>query len=144
VIRRATRADAAAIARLHLAAWQFAYADVLAPEELASVTLEDRLAAWQRVLDEGGLVWVAEIDGGLAGFAFVEGPELTALYVDPVAQGAGVGSALLAEAQAAGARELRVLEANGLAREFYAARGWRDDGEGAIYRGRPTRRYVRG
>ena len=63
--------------------------------------------------------------------------------MDPAAQGAGVGSALLAEAQAAGARELRVLEANGHAREFYEARGWRDDGEGGIYRGRPTRRYVR-
>ena len=142
MIRRATRADAAAIARLHLAAWQFAYADILASEELAAVTLEDRLTAWQRVLDEDGRVWVAEIGGSLVGFALVEGPELTALYVDPPAQGAGVGSALLAEAQAAGARELRVLDANGLAREFYAARGWRDDGEGAIYRGRPTRRYV--
>jgi ribosomal protein S18 acetylase RimI-like enzyme len=142
VIRRATREDAEAIAQVHLATWQFAYAELLAPEEIASVTLADRVAVWQGVLDEGGAVWVAQVDGRLAGLASIDGSQLTALYVDPIAQGAGVGTALLEEAQRAGACSLEVLASNGHARTFYAARGWRDAGEGKRYRGEPTRRYV--
>jgi ribosomal protein S18 acetylase RimI-like enzyme len=143
VIRRATRADAADIARVHVATWQFAYAEILAPEQIASVTIADRVAMWERVLAEEAPVWVAEVEGRVVGFASADGAWLTSLYVDPVAQGAGVGTALLAEAERAGASQLQVLAGNGHARAFYMARGWREAGEGDIYRGEPTRRYAK-
>jgi ribosomal protein S18 acetylase RimI-like enzyme len=143
VIRRATRADAADIARVHVATWQFAYAEILAPEEIGSVTVADRVAMWEGVLAEEAPVWVAEIEGRVVGFASADRARLTSLYVDPVAQGAGVGSELLAEAERAGASDLQVLAGNGHARAFYEARGWSDVGEGELYRGQPTRRYTR-
>jgi GNAT superfamily N-acetyltransferase len=143
VIRRATRADAAAIGRVHIATWQFAYAEILAPEEIASVSVADRVAMWERVLADDAPVWVAEVEGRVVGFASAADGWLTSLYVDPVAQGAGVGSALLAEAEQAGARRLQVLTGNGHARTFYEARGWREAGEGDMYRGSPTVRYER-
>jgi ribosomal protein S18 acetylase RimI-like enzyme len=143
VIRRATRADAAEIARVHVATWQFAYAEILAPEQIASVTVADRIAIWERVLAEDAPVWVAEVNGRIVGFASADGAWLTSLYVDPVAQGAGVGTALLDEAERAGASQLQVLAGNGHARAFYTGRGWREVGEGDIYRGEPTRRYAK-
>ena len=143
MIRRATRADAADIARVHVATWQFAYAEIIAPEQIASVTVADRVAMWERVLADDAPVWVAEVQGHVVGFASADGARLTSLYVDPVAQGAGVGSELLAEAERAGASDLQVLAGNEHARAFYAARGWRDVGEGDLYRGEPTRRYAK-
>jgi GNAT superfamily N-acetyltransferase len=143
VIRRATPDDAEAIARVHVATSQFAYADILPGEQIAAMTVADKVSEWQELLGEGGVVWVAEVEGAVAGFASLDGEHLTSLYVDPVAQGAGVGTTLLAEAQRAGARTLDVLADSGQARMFYAARGWTDAGEGDLYRGQPTRRYVR-
>jgi ribosomal protein S18 acetylase RimI-like enzyme len=142
VIRRATVADAAAIARVHVAASQFAYAEILPPEELAAMSVADKVSEWQELLGQGGTVWVAEVEGAVVGFTSVDGEHLTSLYVDPIAQGAGVGTALLAEAQRAGARTLDVLADSDQARTFYAARGWIDAGDGDLHRGLPTRRYV--
>jgi ribosomal protein S18 acetylase RimI-like enzyme len=142
VIRCATPDDAEAIARVHVATWQFAYAEILPAEQIAAANVADKIPQWQELLGKGGAVWVAEVEGAVVGFASLEREHLTSLYVDPVAQGAGVGTALLAEAQRAGARTLDVLADSGQARMFYAARGWTDAGEGDLYRGQPTRRYV--
>ena len=77
---------------------------------------------------------VFDQDGRVAGFALVQGNELRAIYVDPPAQGAGVGSALLDAAvealRANGHAEafLWTFEANGLARAFYERHGWEADG----------------
>ena len=142
MIRRATAKDAGAIARVHLATWQFAYAEILAPEDLGAPDPAERLALWTRILGRDDPVWVAEEGGRIVGFVALEGEHLTELYVDPVAQGAGVGTALLAQAVAAGASELDVLAGNGHAQAFYAARGWRDAGEGEPLRGLATRRFV--
>jgi GNAT superfamily N-acetyltransferase len=87
--------------------------------------------------------WVDEVDGRVVGYASVRERALTTLYVDPVAQGAGVGTRLLAEAEAAGAAELEVFEANGHGRRFYEDRGWRDAGPAGEWLDRPLRRYVR-
>jgi GNAT superfamily N-acetyltransferase len=143
VIRRATPDDAESIARVHVATSQFAYADVLPGEQLAGITVAGKTLEWRQLLEEGGVVWVAEVDRAVVGFASLDGEHLTSLYVDPIAQGAGVGTTLLAEAQRAGARTLDVLADSGHARMFYAARGWTDAGEGRLPRGLPTRRYVR-
>ena len=73
---------------------------------------------------ERPLAVVAQVGGREADDA-AAGEELV-LAVDPVAQGAGLGSALLA---AAGGRAAWVPERDGLARAFLAARGWRETGE---------------
>jgi GNAT superfamily N-acetyltransferase len=70
-------------------------------------------------------VLVAERDGAVVGFAEVLPGELNHLYVDPHAQGSGVGSALFARAtelEPAGF-ELWTFQRNANARAFYAARG---------------------
>jgi len=142
VIRAATPVDAGAIATVQVRAWQRAYADFL-PEAvmLDAVVARER---WQANLAEGvaerRATLVYELDGRIAGYASVGpsrgediGPgvgELMAVYVDPVAQGAGIGRALMDAAEAR-LREkgydeavLWVFAANGMARDFYARRGW--------------------
>jgi ribosomal protein S18 acetylase RimI-like enzyme len=144
VIRPATPDDAEAIARVEVRTFRYAYADIVDPEFLAGMDVDDRAADWREALGSGArAVWVAEAEGRVVGYASIRQTELRTLYVDPVAQGAGVGTRLLAEAQAAGAAELEVFEANGHGRHFYEARGWRDTGPGEETLGKPTRRYVR-
>jgi ribosomal protein S18 acetylase RimI-like enzyme len=128
VIRRATPADAPAIAAVQARAWRHAYADIVEPERMPDPT--ERELRWRERLAERAEVYVFDQDGQVAGFAALDRCELRAIYVDPPAQGAGVGTALLATAEralrAAGHREafLWVFEANGLARAFYERHGW--------------------
>jgi GNAT superfamily N-acetyltransferase len=144
VIRRAARDDAEAIAVVHVRAWNHNYDGIVAREHLAARTVEERTERWLEWLGDPGVrVWVDEVEGEIAGFAAVTGHVLRGLYVDPAAQGAGVGSRLLGEAEAAGARELEVFAANGHARGFYEARGWRDDGDAGEWLGLRVRRYVK-
>jgi len=144
VIRVAERADAAEVARVHVATWQVAYGNVFAPELLAKLDAGARTAQWQRILaarENHDLVAVEH--GRVVGFASL-GPsrdtdaashgELYALYVHPLHWGTGVASDLMAAAvealQEAGFAEaiLWVLEANPRARRFYEREGWRHDG----------------
>jgi ribosomal protein S18 acetylase RimI-like enzyme len=132
VIRGATAADAEAIDGLHVRAWQHAYGDFIAPEDQMAARDEDeRVARWRERMDSTEIAtWVWDQDGYVAGFASAGGGELWALYIDPAAQNAGVGSALLAHAEAAmkaeGASEatLWVFSANEHGRRFYEGRGW--------------------
>jgi GNAT superfamily N-acetyltransferase len=128
VIRRATPADAAAIAAVQARAWRHAYADIVAPEDMP--VPEERAARFAAHIDGGSDVFVWDQEGRVAGFAAVDSDELRAIYVDPPAQGAGVGTALLSAAvdalRASGHAEafLWTFEANGLARAFYERHGW--------------------
>jgi GNAT superfamily N-acetyltransferase len=128
VIRRATPDDAAAIAAVQARTWRHAYADIVEPERMP--TPEQQAPRFAERIAEGAEVYVFDQDGRIAGFAALDGNELRAIYVDPPAQGAGVGTALLAAAvdglQAAGHDEafLWTFEANGLARAFYERHGW--------------------
>lgn len=72
-------------------------------------------------------LWVAEGDGRVVGFAGLEGDELSHLYVDPGAQGHGVGSELLDRAKALRPEglELWVFQKNDGARRFYERHGFR-------------------
>ncbi len=146
MIRPARPEDAAALAALHLRALHRAYADFIDPEELG--TLEERVVRWDELLARPErATLVHDLSGQLAGFAAVApadadlGPAvgaLAALYVDPPAQGAGVGGllhdaaleALRAEGFTGAA--LWVFAANGHARHMYEARGWVLDDPAAI------------
>jgi putative acetyltransferase len=72
-------------------------------------------------------VWVAELEGRIAGFIAIGDELVEHLYVQPEHQGAGIGRALLDRA-----KELRptgfrlwVFQRNAGARAFYEARGLR-------------------
>jgi GNAT superfamily N-acetyltransferase len=132
MIRAATAADAPAIAELLTRTWHRAYSDFLAADDIPDAgTREARLR--ERLGSEDR--WVYDLDGRIAAFAAIEpaGGELAALYVEPAAQGAGVGELMLRHAEdalrAAGIAEahLWVFEANGHGRAFYERRGWELD-----------------
>ncbi|BBK37663.1 N-acetyltransferase [Allostella sp. ATCC 35155] len=73
----------------------------------------------------GHAVRVAEAAGRVVGFSARSGELLAHLYVDPAAQGAGIGSALLADAQmAAPALRLFVFAANAGAVSLYRRHGF--------------------
>jgi GNAT superfamily N-acetyltransferase len=128
VIRRAVPADAAAIAAVQARAWRHAFADIVEPQQMPQPDQQE--PGFAERIAAGAEVYVFDQDGRIAGFAALDGDELGAIHVDPAAQGAGVGSALLAVAvdalRAAGHHEafLWTFEANGLARAFYERRGW--------------------
>jgi GNAT superfamily N-acetyltransferase len=152
VIRPATREDAATIAALEVRAWRWAYVDLVAEEHMPTVA--EREARWVREPLDGASVWdqdgrvVAVVQTGARDDEPGVGA-LRGLYVDPAAQGAGIGAALhdhaVAELAAAGhaAATLWVFTANGHAREFYAARGWAPDGERGVWAGVSQLRYRR-
>ena len=104
MIRPATVADADAISAVQRRTWVHAYADILDVEDLSPAIGDP--ARWREALAEQGMpTWVWDQDGRIAGFAAAgrtrdgdagaEVGEVYAIYVDPPAQGAGVGSALL-------------------------------------------------
>ena len=88
----------------------------------------------ERLLPEH-TVWVAEVDGAVAGYiAFREG-WIQHLFVHPQAQGRGLGPQLLAKALEDGRpKDLWTFQQNTRARRFYEARGFVavefTDGEG--------------
>ena len=144
MVRDARREDAAAIARVHTRSWQVAYAHLFPAEALAGISVERRAAWWAEWLPASrprAAIIVAEVEGEVRGFASVGAArerdrlgELHAIYVDPDHWGAGLGRALIAEAderlRAADFDEaiLWVLEDNPRTRRFYEAAGWSDDG----------------
>jgi GNAT superfamily N-acetyltransferase len=139
-VRAAVPGDAEAIAAVHVAAWQEAYAHVFEPGALAALDPAPRTRHWREGIRSGWTVLVAD-DG--SGFVSV-GPardadepelgELYAIYVTPERWGTGVGRALMAAALEAlrdgdfSEAVLWVLEDNPRARRFYERAGWALDG----------------
>lgn len=144
LVRRARVADADAIGRLHVRAWQAAYRGQMPDAYLDGLSAEDRAAGWASGLSrprDRDPVLVAEEDGVVVGFAAVAASsdadsvgELHAINVDPDHWGHGVGRALIDEATRElaqlgfGRAVLWVLPANSRARRFYEAAGWKSDG----------------
>ncbi len=137
--------DARAIAEVHVASWRWAYREVLPPEVLSALSVEDREQEWREGLrspPSGGGCLVAEDDGRIVGFvgygpAQDEGDdvgEVFAIYLVEDAVGRGIGRDLLARAEealrSAGFRRavLWVFEANDRACRFYEKAGWAWDG----------------
>jgi ribosomal protein S18 acetylase RimI-like enzyme len=141
-------ADAVAIARVHVRAWQAAYGGGLMPDEyLESLSVEERAVIWSRALQQPlrprRARLVIEDDGGtIVGFILV-GPaggdhaategELFAINVDPDHWGTGAAAAL----HDAGMDQMRkagfdravlwVHPKNARARRFYESHGWQSD-----------------
>jgi len=132
VIRAATEADAPALAEIQARAWRWAYSDFVAYDDMP--VAEERLERWRGNVAQGRLR-VFDQDGTVVGYASVDGDQLTSLYVDPAAQGAGVGARLhddaLEQLRAGGCSTawLWVFTANAQGRAFYERRGWRAVGE---------------
>ena len=145
-IRRATVADAAAIAGIQVRGSEWAYRGLLPESPLSSdERIVQRTAAWRTQLaaDSARHSFLAERDGVAIGFVTC-GPtddpslaatgELFALYVEPAVVGSGVGRALHEHATdsliARGFVHavLWVLESNARGRRFYDRAGWNADG----------------
>jgi ribosomal protein S18 acetylase RimI-like enzyme len=140
VIRRAAPGDAEAIVAVSARAWARAYGDFLDVEQ-ALDPFEVRVGRWRErlrsavvdtfVWDQGGRV-VGYVAAGASEDedAPLDHASVRALYVDPHAQGAGVGSALLDAAlehlRERGFRgvELWAFRENHQARAFYERRGF--------------------
>ncbi len=144
-LRRATPADAPALASVHIRSWQETYAGLMPDGVLESMTdqaaLDRRTQLWQGILTKGAeLVFVAVRGGEVVGFTsgaagtfltsnsltddFTADAELSTLYLLKSAQGRGTGRALLralaAELAARGNRSLLLwVLANNPARAFY-------------------------
>lgn len=127
-LRPADESDAEAVAEVHLAARRSA---AMPP----GVHTDAEVRAWLATRVAEDETWVAEVDGGVAGYARLTQTWLDDLYVAPSYAGQGLGSALLdvAKAQRPNGFCLWVFEMNHPARQFYARRGLveleRTDGE---------------
>ena len=144
-LRRATGADAPAVAAMHVRAWQVAYRGIIPDLHLDALDVAARAARYSFDLAGPGdpETWIAFDGDAVVGMASVSPSrdrdlpgtgEVRALYVAPDHWRSGAGSALMAKAEQlladAGFTEasLWVLEDNARARGFYEAAGWRPDG----------------
>ncbi len=148
LLREPDVADAVAIARVHVRAWQAAYGGGLMPDDyLESLSIEERADNWNRALEQPlrprRARLVLEDDGGtIVGFILV-GPaggdeaaidgELFAINVDPRHWGTGSAAALhdagMDQLSKAGFDRavLWVHPKNARARRFYESHGWHSD-----------------
>ena len=141
VVRPALPADAPAIAQVRVESWRTTYRGMIPDAYLDAMKVEASTALWQRVLEaapNGTSVFVAADDAGVCGFAaglmlaqrkFDLDAELSAIYLTPARQRAGVGRRLVAAVAAAqrrhGATGLLtwVIAGNRGARTFYERLG---------------------
>ena len=110
LIRRATPADAGAIAAIHVVSSRAAYKDLLPEADHQAFTVERRERTWRDIITSGdGDVWIAE-EGSApwGGFVWARAAipmppttaELRAMYIEPTSWRRGIGRALWAQAQA--------------------------------------------
>lgn len=137
IIRSTEVSDAAAIARVHVAAWQAAYQGMVPAEQLVGFTEQRQTSRWQKILgtaEAQAPTLVAVKNNELAGFVCV-GPsrtpelgyagEIMALNVHPDFWGQGVAEPLLRAGVnwllKAGYTDMHlwVVVENGRARRFY-------------------------
>jgi ribosomal protein S18 acetylase RimI-like enzyme len=144
-IRKADPGDAEAIAEVHRAAWQGAYAGII-PHRARTAMINRRGGQWwANAIRRSATVLVVEIGGKVAGYATLgrnrarelsQQGEIYELYLRPEYQGIGLGTRLFSEARSRlkshGLNGLVVwaLEENNNALAFYAGAGGRDVAEG--------------
>jgi len=145
-IRRASSADAATVARIHVESWSVAYRGIMPDDVTARTDLAYRTAFWkERIADDEWPVFLMEEDGKPMAFCQMvptkdsgDDPKrvghITSLHVLPNLRGHGYGRLLmdhvLAEFRRRGFAEvtLWVLEENHDARRFYEKYGFHLDG----------------
>jgi len=140
-IRRASLADAEAVADVYLRSFHATYAFPLAHTD-------DQVRGWIRgLVSSAQETWVA-VDGGRVVGMMVVGPgDLDQLYVAPDRLGAGIGRGLLetAKERSPDGLSLYTFQVNERARRFYERNGftpeWFGDGS-ANEEGQPDVRYV--
>lgn len=130
ILRPATPDDAPAIAILLRTTFR-----VSLPFLPELHTAEEDLAFASGHLMVDNTVWVAEVEGVVAGYIAFRPGWIEHLFVHPDWQGTGIGPTLLAKALEDGQpRQLWTFQENARARRFYEARGFRavelTDGQG--------------
>jgi GNAT superfamily N-acetyltransferase len=117
-------------------------ADIAAMHRVRTSVRENRLSDPLRIKEEAylpfvtaGAAWVAEGDHGIVGFAAIDpaAQRVWALFVEPKAEGSGIGRALhdtmLAWARERGIELLTLSTENGSrAMDFYTRAGWVQQG----------------
>jgi ribosomal protein S18 acetylase RimI-like enzyme len=104
-VRPAIARDARAIAEIHVATWQAAYADLMPADYLASINVEKRFAFWREAIEFMDPQLLVATDGdkvvGFVGFDRSRDAgsksttgEIWAMYVSPEHWGKGLGLAL--------------------------------------------------
>jgi ribosomal protein S18 acetylase RimI-like enzyme len=142
MIRRATLKDAAAIAAIHVRAWQMAYARIIPSDYLADMSELDKTLFWEQQLAVNrGSTLVAVNDGEVVGWASggvsrdadARGEsEIYAIYVAPEFWALGFGRQLMNRIERAISPcpgiTLWVLRQNERAIGFYRRIGYEFDG----------------
>ncbi|WP_293904964.1 GNAT family N-acetyltransferase [Phenylobacterium sp.] len=120
ILRPATSDDAAAIGALHHLTMRTSLPFLPDLHTVAEV-----IAYVGDSMLPGNTVWVAELEGEIAGCVAFTQDWINQLYVHPDRQGQGIGPALLAKALADGRpKQLWAFQQNDRARRFYEARGF--------------------
>lgn len=155
VVRKATRDDVPALAKVNVEAWRHAYRGIVPDSFLDGMDVARREQGWARwvALPPPDSVFVAT-DGGAEVVAYsvvsavreaedahpaLPTAELCAIYVTPAVLGAGAGHAVheagVTAMAAGGFRHavLWVFEDNLVARRFYERHGWTSDGVRAAF-----------
>lgn len=121
VLRRATPADATAVAEIHLAAFRATYA-------FPPAHPDDEVRAWvaEHLLPETE-TWVAELDGEVVAYCSLAEGWVEHLYVAPGHTGRHLGSRLieLAKERQPSGLQLWTFQVNAGARGFYERHGFR-------------------
>jgi putative acetyltransferase len=124
VIRDAAGDDIEELAALVAASYRAAFLPIIGEAGLA---LRPPFFFAARFADEWRHIRVASgLPDRLLGMAEVRAGNLDMLFLAPGLTGWGFGSALLADAEARGARRLECFADNAGARRFYARAGWRE------------------
>lgn len=124
-LRRASLADARAIASIRIECWHTSYRGKIPDEYLAQMSVEDSAAQWSTILamlpekEQKICVFVAEVDGQVIGFVsatILEAPkkgfqaELSGIYILPAWQRCGIGKRMVQKV----ARNLQAMGVNNL------------------------------
>lgn len=137
MLRKATKDDIPALARIYVEALRETYRGILPEDYLASLTLAEGEATWTRILTRPDReVLVDQRDGAVAGLASCQPDEgcskwlnMASLYVDSRSQGQGVGTSLIravwekARVQGYEGVSVGVVRDNARARELYERQG---------------------
>ena len=142
-MRPAVVADAEAIARIHVAAWQDTYAHLVDPAALAALDPATRVDRWREIVrGTGERAWLAELDGEAVAWATTSDRdpssepralELNGVYALTAAHGSGAGQALFDAAIGDSGVFLWVAADNPRAQAFYMRNGLAPDGASSEY-----------